>query len=76
MLRDPLLIVLDEPTAGLDQANEQLLLIAIERAAVGRTVIIISHREEILRSCTQVARMADGRLVEISAGTGDNEVLP
>ena len=76
MLRDPLLIVLDEPTAGLDQVNEQLLMTAIERVALGRTVIIISHREETLRSCTQVAQMADGRLVQIGVGTGSGEVSP
>jgi ATP-binding cassette subfamily C protein CydD len=76
MLRDPLLIVLDEPTAGLDQVNEQLLMTAIERVALGRTVVIISHRDETLRSCTQVAQMADGCLVQISAGTGSRGVSP
>ena len=65
LLRDPLLIVLDEPTAGLDQANEQLLLDTIERLTRGRTMIVITHREEALRHCTQVARMADGRLVQV-----------
>lgn len=74
MLRDPVLIVLDEPTAGLDQANEQLLLTAIERAAIGRIMILITHREEALRLSTQVARMAGGRLVEIIAGTEAGEV--
>lgn len=71
MLRDPLLIVLDEPTAGLDQTNERLLLDTIERLAPGRTVVVISHREETLRHCTRVVRMSDGRLLQ----PGD-EVLP
>jgi ABC-type bacteriocin/lantibiotic exporter with double-glycine peptidase domain len=69
-VRNPLLIVLDEPTAGLDQANEQLLLDSIERAAVGRTVIIISHRMEAIRCCSRVMQMADGCLVQISAEGG------
>lgn len=64
MLRNPLLIVLDEPTAGLDRDNEQLVLDAIGRTAVGRTVIIISHREDTLRCCTQIVRLADGCVVE------------
>ena len=76
MLRNPLLIVLDEPTAGLDQTNERLLLDTIERLAVGRTMIIISHREEVLRHCTQVVRMADGRTVEITAESGPQELRP
>ncbi|GAM10731.1 ATP-binding/permease protein CydD [Geobacter sp. OR-1] len=68
MLRKPLLIVLDEPTAGLDQANERLILDTIQRLAIGRTMIIISHREETLRNCTQVVQLASGRLTEISSG--------
>lgn len=70
MLRDPLLIVLDEPTAGLDREHETLLLDAIERTATGRTVIIISHREDTLRICTRVVRLSDGRLT----GNGAQEV--
>jgi ATP-binding cassette subfamily C protein CydD len=75
MLRNPLLIVLDEPTAGLDQDNERLLLDTIERTAVGRTMIVISHREEAVRKCTQLVRMADGRLVEGTTESGLQEVV-
>jgi len=76
MLRDPLLIVLDEPTAGLDQANERLLLDAIERLAPGRTVVVISHREEALRHCTRVVRMSDGRLLQPGVEELSQEVMP
>jgi len=75
MLRDPLLIVLDEPTAGLDRLNEQLIVEAIERLAAGRTMIVISHREEALRHCTQTLRIADGRLVQALSGETSNGVI-
>jgi len=75
LLRDPLLIVLDEPTAGLDLANERLLLDTIDSLAVGRTMVVISHREEALRHCTQVIQMADGCLLQTAAATDLQEAL-
>ena len=61
-LRQATLVVLDEPTAGLDAANEQLVGNAVRRLALGRTVLVISHREETLRQVERVAVMADGRI--------------
>ncbi len=62
LLRDARLVVLDEPTAGLDAENERLVLDTVERLAKGRTVLMISHREAaIARSC-RVVELADGRL--------------
>lgn len=75
-LRDASLVVLDEPTAGLDPENERLVGEALQRLATGRTVLVISHREETLRRAARVAVMAGGRLervvapVEFLAGEG------
>ncbi len=75
-LRDASLVVLDEPTAGLDPENERLVGEALSRLAVGRTVLIISHREETVRRAHRVALLAGGGLDRIVtpeaflAGTG------
>lgn len=61
-LRKSAVVVLDEPTAGLDPENERLMGIAIQRLAVGRTLLVISHREETLDQFQRVVRLADGRL--------------
>jgi ATP-binding cassette subfamily C protein CydD len=61
-LRDASLVVLDEPTAGLDPENERLVTQALERLAAGRTMLVISHREETLRRAHRVALLAGGRL--------------
>ena len=61
-LRQATLVVLDEPTAGLDARNEQLVGDAVRRLAAGRTVLVISHREETVRQVERVAVMADGRV--------------
>ena len=64
-LRSPRLVVLDEPTAGLDRENERLVGDALERLAAGRTLLIISHREATLARVQQVAVLAHGRLERI-----------
>lgn len=64
-LRDASLVVLDEPTAGLDPENERLVGETLERLAAGRTVLVISHREETLRRAERVAVMAGGRLERV-----------
>lgn len=66
LLRNARLLVLDEPTAGLDPANEQLVLLSLERLAVGRTLLVISHREETIRRCQQVLELTAGRLEQIT----------
>ena len=75
-LRDASLVVLDEPTAGLDATNEQLVLDAVERLAVGRTVLIISHREATISRCQQVAVLATGRLEQVTTSQQYLEVAP
>lgn len=66
-LRRADLVVLDEPTAGLDTANEELVAEAVQRLAMMRTVLVISHRETTVRAAQQVAVMAGGRIVEVMA---------
>lgn len=56
------LVILDEPTAGLDGENEQLVCEALKRLAHGRTVLVISHREQTLSRVDRVAEMVDGRI--------------
>lgn len=64
-LRNAELVVLDEPTAGLDTENEQLVLNAVDRLSVGRTMLIISHREATISRCNQAAVLTAGRLERI-----------
>ncbi|MFZ2951255.1 MAG: ATP-binding cassette domain-containing protein, partial [Desulfuromonadaceae bacterium] len=59
------LVVLDEPTAGLDAENERLVGEALVRLAQGRTVLVISHREQTLSRVERVAEMIDGRIERV-----------
>lgn len=65
LLRDARLVVLDEPTAGLDAENERLVLDTVKRLAAGRTVLLISHREAAIARCSRVVELANGRLQRV-----------
>lgn len=64
-LRNALLVVLDEPTAGLDRENERLVGQALQRLAIGRTMLLISHREETQALAERVAVLAGGRMERV-----------
>jgi ATP-binding cassette subfamily C protein CydD len=61
-LRNPDLIILDEPTAGLDSENEQLVCKALRLLAEERTILLISHREDTVSWADRVVRISDGRI--------------
>jgi len=66
-MNDPELLILDEPTNGLDPLVQQTFyaLIAEVRAA-GRTVLLSSHvLPEVERVCDRVGILRDGRLVAV-----------
>jgi ABC-type multidrug transport system fused ATPase/permease subunit len=59
-LRDAPLLLLDEPTAGLDAESEAAVLAAIERLSAGRTVLLVAHRAASVRSAQRVVVLPGG----------------
>src|SRR5437588_150075 len=64
LVNEPELLVLDEPTEGLDLPGRQLLReVAAEQRRRGRTVLLISHvHTEVEQLCDRVAVLVNGRL--------------
>ena len=58
------LLLLDEPTAGLDLENERLIMESLQRLRQGKTVIMLTHRLDTARLADRIAVMEGGRLVE------------
>lgn len=63
MMHDPELLILDEPTKGLDPVNRRLLMDMIEEQhGRGTTVMLVTHQmEEVERLCDRVIMLKDGR---------------
>ena len=61
-LRDPDLLLLDEPTAFLDPDTEAAVLLAILRFAKGRGVLMATHSDAAQATMMQVWHVRDGRL--------------
>ncbi|MFB7664557.1 alpha/beta fold hydrolase [Kitasatospora sp. NPDC056138] len=80
MLGLPDLLILDEPTNGLDPPQiREMREVMIRYAAAGRTVIVSSHLlSEVEQSCTHLVVMDRGRLVSAGAVgeiVGEGELL-
>lgn len=64
ILRDSPIVVLDEPTTGLDAESEAMVLRAIEELAKNRTTFMITHRLSIVRQADLILVIERGRIVE------------
>src|SRR5437879_3011580 len=58
------ILILDEPTSGLDAASERTVIDALERAARGRTTLLIAHRLTTVRLADRIIVLEKGRIVE------------
>jgi ATP-binding cassette subfamily B protein len=72
VLQDPPVLVLDEPTTGLDARSEHAVLRALERVSSGRTTVLITHRMAAAMTADEIVVLDGGRVVE--CGTHDRLV--
>jgi ATP-binding cassette subfamily C protein EexD len=65
---DPRLVVLDEPNSNLDEMGEAALRKALQQLkAAGATVVVITHRPNILACVDKVLVMREGQIAEMGA---------
>jgi ATP-binding cassette, subfamily C, bacterial CydD len=57
-VRDAPLVILDEPTADLDRTSAEVVAEAIERLRVGRTVLLIAHRPELVQRADRIVALS------------------
>ncbi|AMR39266.1 ATP-binding protein [Pluralibacter gergoviae] len=89
ILRDPNIVLLDEPTASLDEHTEKAFLARLENWLAGRTLIVATHRTAVMAIIDRVLVLKEGSLVmdmpkekalsrqnSESGGAGSNERKP
>jgi ABC-type multidrug transport system fused ATPase/permease subunit len=68
-VRDAPILILDEPTTGLDADANAIVQAALRRLMKGRTTMIIAHDIQTVRHADQILVVEQGRIVE--RGTHD-----
>lgn len=64
LLRDPPVLVLDEPTTGLDAESEAQVLRGLDALTRGRTTLLITHSLALARRADHVVVLDDGGVVQ------------
>ncbi len=65
IVTDPAMVLADEPTGNLDTASTAEVLSVFDRLhAEGRTVVIITHEEDVAAHAQRIIRLRDGAVVE------------
>lgn len=63
IVNSPVLILADEPTGNLDsRTSEEIMAIFQELNRMGRTVVIVTHEEDVAQHCKRIVRFRDGRI--------------
>jgi ATP-binding cassette subfamily B protein len=64
LLASPRVLILDDPLSAVDARTEAAILEAIDRAARGRTTVLVTHRVAAAARCDRVVVLEAGRVVE------------
>jgi len=69
MIRDAPVLLLDEPTTGLDAESTERVLAPLRRLMAGRTTLMISHNLLTVTDADRIVFLEDGRISAIGAHT-------
>ncbi len=64
ILRNPRILILDEPTAALDAGSEKIISESFEELMKDRTTFIIAHRLSTVRKADKILVFKEGRIIE------------
>jgi len=64
VIRNTPLLIMDEPSSGLDAASEKLVFEALDRLMKGKTSIVIAHRLSTVRNADVIFAIKGGEVVE------------
>ena len=64
LVTDPTMILADEPTGALDSVStDDVMKLFVQLNEAGRTIVIITHEDDVASFATRIVRLDDGRIV-------------
>lgn len=65
LINDPEIILADEPTGSLDSVNSKVVIDNLNKLnKMGRTIIMVTHNEELIKYATKTFFIRDGKIIE------------
>jgi ATP-binding cassette, subfamily B, multidrug efflux pump len=64
LVRDPMILILDDSLSAVDTATEERILTALRGVRKGRTVLVVSHRVSSVKDADHIVVLDDGKIVE------------
>ncbi|MBS1708988.1 MAG: ABC transporter ATP-binding protein [Armatimonadetes bacterium] len=65
IVNDPVLILGDEPTGNLDtRTTEEILALFQDLNRAGKTIVVVTHEEDVAKHCKRIIRFRDGRVLK------------
>ena len=65
LYNDPEILIFDEPSSSLDDETESLLISDLKKVCKNKTIILVTHRKNMLQLCNFVYKMENGTLKKI-----------
>jgi ABC-type multidrug transport system fused ATPase/permease subunit len=63
-VREASIVILDEPSSGLDAESERLVFAGLDRLLAGKTTFVIAHRLSTIKNADVIFVLDQGRIVE------------
>ena len=63
ILRQPQVVLLDEPTASMDEQLEEHVIKQMDEWLRGRTLVLVTHRPALLKMVDRIVVMEGGRII-------------
>ena len=76
LVNDPLIIFADEPTGNLDTKSQgEIMAIITELNKKGKTIVMVTHEEEVSEYAKRIIRMRDGKIISDEVKKGASKEI-